>query len=246
MSRTAVLRRWVSALLVSGVVAALTACAPSAGPVASPSATPSPTASSASPSPTPSPDPTRPALTELALSPAGLGPLELGVAPDADPATRMVSFDPEGCVNAEMGIAPGDPAAGLWRTDASYASSDPAYGPGIAFGVGVDRDTGLVNRIDLYSADIATDGGVRIGDPGSSIAAAHPGATVVEEYLTDIHVITGPTGTLQIEVAKNAADMSGDYWEGRAGTVVYIRAASPGIGVFTVAASGNLVGVCGA
>ncbi len=248
MSRMAVLRRSATALLVSGALVGLTACTPTADPAASPSATPSPATSSASPSasPTPSPDPTRPALGELELSAAGLGPLVLGSPPDDDPATRMVAFEPEGCVDAEMGIAPGDPAAGLWRTDASYASSAPAYGPGTAFGVGVDRDTGLVNRIDLYSADIATDGGVRIGDPGSSIAAAHPGATIVEEYLTDVHVITGPAGTLQIEVAKNADDMSGDYWEGRAGTVVYIRAASLDIGVFSVAASGNLVGVCGA
>lgn len=65
----------------------------------------------------------------------------------------------------DYGITPGDPGAELWRTDPAYAASSPAYGPGSAFGVGVDRDTGVVNRIDLYSADIPTDGGVRIGDP---------------------------------------------------------------------------------
>ncbi len=159
-------------------------------------------------------------------------PLGLSSPPDDDPATSLVSFEPEGCTDAvtgeDYGITPGDPGAELWRTDPAYAASSPAYGPGSAFGVGVDRDTGVVNRIDLYSADIPTDGGVRIGDPGASIAAAHPGATVVPP----------------IEVAKNAPDI--DYWEGRAGTVVYIHAVTSDLGVFSVAASGNLVGVCGA
>jgi len=158
----------------------------------------------------------------------------------------MVAFEPGACVSDELGIAPGDPGADLWRTDPVYATAAPAYGPGTAFGVGVDRDTGVVNRVDLYSADVPTDGGVRIGDPGSSIAAAHPDATIVPEYLTDIHVVEGALGTLQIEVAKNPPDMEGDYWEGRAGTVVYIHAVTADLGVFSVAASGNLVGVCGA
>lgn len=235
--------RPLSALLGAALLVGLAACAPTGEPVASPSASPSPSASTASPSPTPSPDPTRPALAELELSADGLGPLALGSPPDDDPATSMVSFDPEGCVDAEMGIAPGDPGAGLWRTDPSYAATSPAYGPGSAFGVGVDGDTGAVNRIDLYSSDIPTDGGVRIGDDGATVAAAHPGAVVVEDYLTDIHIVTGSSGVLQIEVAKNAPDL-GDYWGSQVGTVVYIHAVVPELGVFSVAASGNLVGVC--
>ena len=241
----------MSGALAGALLIALVGCGPTVEPVASPSASVdvSPSAEP-SESPTPSPDPTRPALAELVLSADGLGPLGLSSPPDDDPATSLVSFEPEGCMDAvtgeDYGITPGDPGAELWRTDPAYAASSPAYGPGSAFGVGVDRDTGVVNRIDLYSADIPTDGGVRIGDPGASIAAAHPGATVVPEYLTDIHVVEGALGILQIEVAKNAPDIEGDYWEGRAGTVVYIHAVTPDLGVFSVAASGNLVGVCGA
>lgn len=239
----------MSGALAAALLVALAACGPTVEPVASPSASSSVDASpSAEPSasPTPTPEPTRPALAELALSADGLGPLALGSPPDEDPATRMVAFEPGACVSDELGIAPGDPGADLWRTDSAYATTAPAYGPGTAFGVGVDRDTGIVNRVDLYSADIPTDGGVRIGDPGSSIVAAHPDATIVPEYLTDIHVVEGALGTLQIEVAKNPPDMEGDYWEGRAGTVVYIHAVTTDLGVFSVAASGNLVGVCGA
>lgn len=250
MIRPAALRA-TSAVLAAAVLVALAACGPTAEPVSSPSATTdAPPSAEPSESPTPTPDPTRPALVELVLTAEGLGPLGLGAPPDDDPATSLVSFEPEGCTDAvtgeDWGIGPGDPGAELWRTDPDYAATAPAYGPGAAFGVGVDRDTGVVNRVDLYSADIPTDGGVRIGDAGASIAAAHPGATVVPEYLTDIHVVAGALGTLQIEVAKNPPDMAGDYWEGRAGTVVYIHAVSLDLGVFSVAASGNLVGVCGA
>lgn len=243
----------MSGAFAAAVLIALAACGPSAEPVASPSASSSVDVSpSAEPSasPTPTPDPTRPALAELALSADGLGPLALGSPPDDGPETSLVSFEPEGCTDAvtgeDWGIGPADPGAELWRTDPEYSATEPAYGPGSAFGVGVDRDTGVVNRVDLYSADVPTDGGVRIGDPGSSIAPAHPDATIVPEYLTDIHVVEGALGTLQIEVAKNPPDMEGDYWEGRAGTVVYIHAVTIDLGVFTVAASGNLVGVCGA
>lgn len=237
----------MSGALAAAFLITVAACGPSGEPVASPSATAgaSPSAEPSA-SPTPTPDPTRPALAEVALSADGLGPLALGSPRDDDPATRMVAFEPGACVSAELGIAPGDPGADLWRTDPAYATTSPAYGPGTAFGVGVDRDTGIVNRVDLYSADIPTDRGVRIGDPGASISAAHPDATVVPEYLTDVHVVFGPRGTLQIEVAKNPPDMEGDYWEGRAGTVVYIHAVATDLGIFSVAASGNLVGVCGA
>ncbi|WP_156710887.1 hypothetical protein [Yonghaparkia sp. Soil809] len=240
-------RRAMGGALAGALLLALVGCGPTAEPVASPSASVdvSPSAEP-SESPTPTPDPTRPALAELALSAEGLGPLALGDPPDEDPATRMVSFEPDACVSTEAEIAPGGPGADLWRTDPAYATTTPAYGPGTAFGVGVDRDTGIVDRIDLYSADIPTDGGVRIGDAGASVAAAHPDATVVPEYFTDIHVVTGAIGILQIEVAKNPPDMEGDYWEGRAGTVVYIHAVTTDLGVFSVAASGNLVGVCGA
>lgn len=242
-----------SAVVAATITAALslTAC----GPTVEPSAAPSPDVSSpvaepsASPTAEPEPGPTRPALADLELSAAGLGPLELGAAPETDPTTSLVAYDPVGCTDAvtgeDFGIAEGDPGADLWRTDPSYAAADPAYGSGAAFGVSVDRDTGALDRIDLYSDDIPTDGGVRIGDPGESVSAAHPGATVVKEYFTDIHVVESASGILQIEVAKDPADMPG-YWEGRAGTVVYIHAVAPALGVFTVAASGNLVGVCGA
>lgn len=228
--------------------AALVGCGPSAEPVASPSASPSFSESpepSGSAEPSPTPEPTRPALAELELSTDELGLLALGQAPDTDPATRMVAFEEGACVSAEFGIAPGDPGADLWRTDVAYTSSTPAYGPGTAFGVGVDRDSGLVTRIDLYSSDIPTDAGVRIGDSRADVDAAYPDATVYPQSLTDIHVISGANGLLQIEVARNDP-MLGDYWGDQVNTVVYIHAVAPELGVFTVAASGNLVGVCGA
>ena len=238
--------RLLGLALAALATVALVGCGPSAEPVASPSSSPSAEPSStAEPSPSPTPEPTRPALAELELTVDGLGPLALGQAPDADPATRMVAFEEGACVSAEFGIAPGDPGADLWRTDAAYTSSTPAYGPGTAFGVGVDRDSGLVTRIDLYSSDIPTGAGIRIGDSRADVDAAYPDATVYPQSLTDIHVVSGPSGLLQIEVARNDP-MLGDYWGEQVNTVVYIHAVTPELGVFTVAASGNLVGVCGA
>lgn len=237
----------LTVLVALAATGALTGCAPTEVPGASPSpSAPSPSASSASPSP--SPEPTRPALDELELSADGLGPLLLGAPPEDDPELSMVAYDSVACTDAvtgeEWGIEEGEPGAALWRTDPSYTASSPAYGPGIAFGVSVSAE-GALQRVELYSADIPTDGGIRIGDPGESVASAHPGATIVPDYLTDIHVIDGSGGSLLIEVAKNADDL-GDYWGDQVGTVVYIRAVTADLGVFSVAASGNVVGVCGA
>lgn len=233
------------------VLAALALASAGCTPVPVPSATPTSTGAaepSASPTPTPTPTPlaVRPALGELELSVTGLGPLLLGAPPDAAPATSMVLYDPVGCTDAvtgeSWGVVAGDPLAGVWNTDPSYATSSAVYGPGLAFGVGVDA-AGNVQRIDLYSGDIPTDGGVRIGDPGAAVLAAHPDAMISAQYLTDVFVVSASSGLLQIEVAKDAPDLVG-YWGAQLGTVVYIHAVSPALGVFSVAASGNLVGVC--
>jgi hypothetical protein len=187
-------------------------------------------------------------MSELELSPSGLGPMRLGRELDNDPATRMVSFDPVACTDAvtgqDWGVEPGDPFAGLWITDPLYAADSPAYGPGSAFGVAATPE-GVLERIDLYSSDIPTDGGIRIGDAASAVREAHPTARVEAAPLTDIYVVEQGQGILQIEVARDSPDAA-DYWEADAGKVVYIHAVISSAGVFSVAASGNVVGVCGA
>lgn len=231
------------------VLALLTGCtpAPSTDPSASPTASPEASASS----PTPEP-PSRPALADLALSSEGLGTLRFGEVPESDPALSMVAFNPTACTDAEtgesLGIVAGDPLAGAWVIDPSYNVDPEPFNTGATFGVGVDADAGnIVTRIDLYSDDIPTDGGVRIGDDRADVVAAHPSAALVESYLTDIYVVTGPTGILQIEVASRSTPDEDLYWDAADtpdGRVLYIHAVSTALGVFSVAASGNVVGGC--
>src|SRR5690606_6088429 len=104
----------------------------------------------------------------------------------------------------DTGLSAGDPAAARWLPIAEYR--DGMFGD---FGVSVDA--GVLMRIDLYDGTIPTTAGVRIGDPRSAVESAYPAATVVEEYLTDIHVVTGPAGTLQIEVSRQPDDYV--YWQ---------------------------------
>ncbi|HEX7835080.1 MAG TPA: hypothetical protein VF479_06385, partial [Pseudolysinimonas sp.] len=210
---------------------ALTACDP-----AGPGAPPSPSASetgTATPTPTPTPTPVAaPTLGEMMLTADGMGTLVFGEPPSADPVLQMVAEDPAAC--SEFAPA-GTPEATRWRPIAAY---DVGGYP--TFGVAVTD--GNLERIDLYDSTIPADGGIRIGDTLDAVTAAHPDASIVHSGLTDIHVVTGVRGTLQIEVAR--ADSTG-YWPASdIGHVMYIHAAVTGYGTFTVAASENIAGGC--
>lgn len=242
-------RRTVFLCTVSAaMLSVLAGCWSPPDPKTSAAPTSSPEASDASAEPTA--PPTRPALAELSLSTEGLGPLALGQPPESEPALSMVSFDPVGCTDAvtgeAFGVVAGDELAGGWFIDPSYeVPSSPTSG-GLSFGVGVD-DSGDVTRIDLYTDDIPTDAGVRLGDDRADVVAAYPSAVLIDEFLTDIYVISSPNGILQIEVASRDTVEKDQYWDSVSipdGQVLYIHAVTPSIGIFTVAASGNGVGGC--
>lgn len=219
-----------ASLLAICVAVTLVACVPG---VRVPSSSPS-TTTSASPTetatPTPEPE-TRPALGDLALGPDGFEQLPLAEVPSTDPALAMVTFDAAGCGGL-----------GVWNADPSFASSDPnLYGPGTAFTATSDGPAGPMSRIDLNANDIPTDAGIRFGSTRADVAAAYPGAAIVSAGLTDIYVVPGSVGTLQIEVSADAS-----YWAGFRpnDTVVYIHASLPSWGTFSVAASENILGIC--
>ena len=212
----------------------LTACGPGAGPTATGAPSESPTAKptvTATSTPTPT---ARPTLAELRLGPDGFAELPLGEPASSDPDLSLVSFDPAGCSGA-----------GLWSAHPSYASTDPdVYGVGTAFSVtdaASSGPTGTITRIDLNARDIPTTAGIRFGDGRAAVEAAYPGVTVVDADLTDIYVVPGANGQLLVEVASDPS-----YWAGFRPdeTVVYIHASTPDWGVFSVAASENLLGVC--
>ena len=226
--------RILGAAPLLALLAVLTACGP--GPDPSTSGTPS-GSSSATPTGTATPTPTptaRPALGELALGPDGFAELPLGEPASSDPELSLVSFDPAGCSGS-----------GLWSAHPSYASTDPdVYGVGTAFTVtdaSTSGPTGTITRIDLNARDIPTTEGIRFGDGRAAVEAAYPGVTVVDADLTDVYVIPGAKGQLLVEVASDPS-----YWAGFRPdeTVVYIHASTPEWGVFSVAASENLLGVC--
>lgn len=216
-------------LLAIPLVLTLSACDPDPGPGSTPSES-----ASASPTetPTPTPEPeTRPALADLALGPDGFEQLPLGVVPTTDPAIAMVTLDAAACGGE-----------GVWNADPSFASTDPnVYGAGTAFSVASDGPAGPISRIDLNANDIPTDAGIRFGDTRAEVEAAYPGAAVVSAPLTDVYVIPGTVGTLQIEVSADAS-----YWAGFRpnDSVVYVHASLPVWGTFSVAASENILGVC--
>ena len=101
----------------------------------------------------------------------------------------------------------------------------------------------MLSRIDLgfQGPTIPTTEGIRVGDPRAELEAAYPDAAVVGTGFTDIYVVTGTHGTLQIEVTT-----TDPYWEGfrPANVVVYVHATETGIAPFTVAASENIAGSC--
>jgi hypothetical protein len=234
-------RTTIAGLVVAGAFTALlTGCDPGGDPAPSGS----PSATSTSPG-TATPDPSdtpaaavAPARADLALSPDGMGTLVFGEAPASDPATQMLVLEPEWCTEASTGsgagVMPGDPEAPLWVPI-------PAYRDGRDSDFGAHVEAGVLDRIDLFDEAIPTTEGVRIGDARSAVEAAYPGAAVVSNDLTDIYVVTGARGSLQLEVTTDDP-----YWAGfrPADVVVYVHAVQTGVGPFSVAASENIAGIC--
>lgn len=198
-----------------------------------------PTPSVTTPTPTPTPTPARPALADLVLTPEGLGNLAIGEAPVEDPATAMVTFDPVRCVAPEYGIEAGDPRAGGWAPDASYAEST-LWGES-AFQVFVD---GTLQRLEVYGSTIPTSGGLHIGDPSSAVLAAHPEAQLVlSNYISELYVVHGTAGDLSIEVTIVPPDMP-TYWGEQADTVLGMRVTPTGTEPFAVAGGENVIRGC--
>lgn len=215
----------VPALLAASLLV-LAGCTPGA-----PEPDPTPTSTSTPSATAEPPAPARPTMAELALGPDGFEQLPLGETPTTGPELAMVTFDPDAC-----------DGFGVWDADPSYAATGPGYGPGTAFTVTDFDGSGRLGRIDLNSADIPTDAGIRFGSTRAEVEAAYPDATVEDLGLTDVYVIAGDVGLLQIEVAKSE---STGYWEAeRIDVVQYIHTSTSDLGVFSVAASGNVLGVC--
>ncbi len=222
----------------AGILAVLLAgCAPlpperdpSAEPTSTPSATttPSPTATVAGP-------PTKPEVAALVVSPSGLGPLLVGAPPPVtDPALDILVYDPDGCPPAQ------GPIPGIWVTN--YPDEpQPGGRAGPPFRAAVN-DGGAVSRIDVWSGDIATDRGVRIGDPVADVSAAYPDASEIVDFERAlVYVARGTTGTLFIEIDTMTDGGADDAFVGR---VTSIRVGGPAVPAYAISNTGNLINPC--
>ncbi len=112
------------------------------------------------------PDP-HPALAELVVSPSGLGPLAVGVPPEANPGAAMIEWDADHCASELFeGTDPG-----RW-VPAGY-DDDPGRGDREPFGISLD-DTGRVAWIDVRSDAPRTAEGVGLGTTLADLEAAYP------------------------------------------------------------------------
>jgi hypothetical protein len=228
-------------VLVAGL--ALTSCSSvaleaSGAPVESEAMVPAPTPTQA----------TRPAVADLHLTSDGLGTLRMGgPLPDTDdPATAMVAWDPERCVNADYGIGADDPLAGGWAPHAAYdLDQDQDQDQGLRSAFQVQGEAGTLVRLDVYHPGIQTEGGVQVGDPEAAVLAAHPDAeVVVETPMSRLYQVHGTRGDLNIEVKVEGAGFEG-YWAGSEGTVLVLRLTPTGSDPTPVAGGDNVIFGCG-
>jgi hypothetical protein len=198
-------------------------------------AEPSPTLTAVeTPSPTPTPEstvppvPTKPRVSDLIITPDGLGPLTLGEAPpETTPALDVLVWDADYC-KAEKG-------PGQWV---------PNYPKPFPFEVAVRDD--VVSRIDVWMGPIATATGIRRGSSLAALLKAYPdGFTAVNTagHTSDVYIINGRVGQLLIEVATD--DRLPGYWEpGDVDHVMFVRSTLLTDSPSPISGSDNVIGGC--
>ncbi|GAB3280136.1 hypothetical protein [Microbacterium lacusdiani] len=167
-----------------------------------------------------------PALEDLVISPAGLGPLALG-QPVSGPGLEMVRETTEGCAHP------------YWRTNDAYHAADGDYGGGggPAFAIAAD---GGVQRIDVVSSAIHTPEGIRVGASLADVQSAYPSASRIDGGLSTLFVVAGDPGQLIVEVAGTDAS----YWGAEVETVQYLRVIPADRTPTPISASDDVVGMC--
>jgi hypothetical protein len=167
-----------------------------------------------------------PALEDLVISPAGLGPLALG-QPVSGPGLEMVTETTEGCAHP------------YWRTNDAYHAADGDYGGGggPAFAIAAD---GGVQRIDVVSSAIRTPEGIRVGASLADVQSAYPSASRIDGGLSTLFVVAGDPGQLIVEVAGTDAS----YWGAEVETVQYLRVIPADRTPTPISASDDVVGMC--
>ena len=203
-------------ILTSGALAivtvALAGCAPvtpSADPSSSavPSAQPS-QSPVATPTPTPTPTPTKPTLSELALTPDGLGPLKPGAAVPHEPASiAIVAWNPNACAGT-----------GEWLATYPRQTTGDDIHP-FSFASGSKNDP--IRLLTVWTSDIKTAEGIGVGSTAAEVAAAYPQIVPVHGDVSDLYTLKGATGELVFEVPTAMAANPAEWPKSALGTVVW-------------------------
>jgi len=230
-----------SLLLAVTLMASLASCAPEPDatpePSSSVSSTTPPATGSSTPTPTEAAPATRPALSDLVVTPDGVGSLVVGQpVPDEAPDVALMSWNPTYCADATPeGIEPpaeGAPYAGAWT--ANYPDSPSVLGDVTApFNLSLEGgvEDGAISWINVWGSDVATETGISAGSSRSELEAAYSSFDVVAPGdVADVYVLRGAgSSELWIEVANAETSAGPDYWEGdTAEHVLWMRVVKAG------------------
>ncbi len=217
---------------------ALTACDPGARDSPSPTSSATPVTSatvtlspSAAPSPTATAVDPHPALDAMYVTTSGVGPLTVGQAIVGNPGEAMLEWNPTAC-DPEFT----DPAA-LGRWQATYPEVPDHGRPFLVDGQG----DGVLRRIDITDAALATPEGIHIGSLLTELQAAYPAlVTGTPGIATRVFWISDAHGSVVFET--DTANVDGTVAPEH---VAFMRVLAPGANPdWTVSQSGNIAGAC--
>jgi hypothetical protein len=212
----------VSASLGVVLVLSIAGCTPepNAAPGASLSASPSAPASTeqSSTEPSDAESAIRPSISDLIVTPTGIGPLVVGApVPSEIPEAALLVWNPTYCLDGAAAPAdPEQPYAGAWQTN--YAESPLAYGDGTGEPFNLitadGLQTGAIAQMMVRGSEVSTEEGVAPGATRAALEAAYPSFdSIVRGETSDVYVIRGADGgALWFEVA-NEAPAGSEYWD---------------------------------
>lgn len=178
-----------------------------------------------------------PDLSDLVVTPSGVGPLRIGDQLPLESAPEVVEYDSGYCART---FAEGQERdEGRWRPNAAYERGENARPH---FGVNVDGEDRLV-RIDTESEDLRTDTGIGVGSSIESVETAYPDAEYVPfGDIAGTYLVRGDGGILAIEVSDPSQFGRADApspWE-----VVVMRVIAPSEPTGSVLYSEDIAGEC--
>jgi hypothetical protein len=172
------------------------------------------------PSVTPALPTGKPALSQLVVSPDGLGYLVPGAAVPTKPAaTAIMNYNPTKCVAPAEGVTVGSPGAGAWVP--AYPNGLTWSGSGAPFDVGpVGASTDAIAQIEIWSPNLKTAKGIGAGSTVAQRKSAYGASLTLDSAPNgDVYILRGTHSKLLFEVAKAPAGLPVE----ETATVVWMR-----------------------